>query len=169
MTYVDENSRICRPNEVKNIAKGDIIVTQPATLNIDGRILTFPPLSLISEKCKHIIRTLTWVEGIRIDDELINKVIYLDPKEDIEFNDIEILEPQVASAYTLKSLLGQKLRKAKIIKAEGVPIINVNKIPIVGIRNGLVYIGIRLLGDEDILFRLFGYSLLYYMSSSSSD
>ncbi len=169
MTYVDENSRICRPNEVKNIAKGDIIVTQPTTLNIDGRILTFPPLSLISEKCKHIIRTLTWIEGIRINEELVNKVIYLNPKEDIEFNEIEILEPQVVSAYTLRSLLGQKLRKAKVIKTEGVPIINVNKIPIVSIRNGLVYIGIRLLDDEDILFKLFGYSLLYYMSSNSSD
>ncbi|BDB97828.1 hypothetical protein [Saccharolobus caldissimus] len=167
MTYVDKGSKICRPTEVKNIEIGDIIVVYPVSLNINGNIITFPPLSLISEKCGNEIQSISWIEGIRISEDIFKNVNFSEGNEYVE-GELNILEPSILTAFTLKQLLGKKV-SARAKKTTGVPLLSLDKIPIISLENGKVNVGIYFMDYRDIYIKLFSYSIFYYILSRSSE
>ncbi|QGA54354.1 hypothetical protein GFS03_07105 [Sulfolobus sp. E5-1-F] len=167
MPYVDVGNKICRPNEVKEIEEGDIIVVYPVTLNLNGKMITFPPLSLISKRCPNEIKNLSWIEGIILNQEIFHNVTFLKCENYIE-GEIEILEPALLTAFTFKHMIGGKIKGyiSKLIK--GIPLIKVNNQPIISIDNGKVNVGLCFLDKRDILVRLLAYSVFYYINPSLS-
>ncbi|ACP55198.1 hypothetical protein [Saccharolobus islandicus] len=167
MPYVDVDSKICRPNEVKEIKEGDIILVYPATLNVNGKIVTFPPLSLISEECTNEIKNLSWVEGIIVNQEIFHNVTFLKCENYIE-GEIEILEPTLLTAFTFKHMIGGKIKGYTSQLIKGIPLLKVNNQPIISIDKGKVSVGLCFLDKRDILVRLLGYSIFYYINLSLS-
>ncbi|AKA74186.1 hypothetical protein SULI_09905 [Saccharolobus solfataricus] len=167
MPYVDVSSKICRPNEAREIKEGDIILVYPATLNVNGKIVTFPPLSLVSDQCTHEIKKLSWIEGIILTREVFHNTAFLKCENYIE-GEIEILEPTLLTAFTFKQAVGRKIKGYISKGIKGVPLLKVNDQPIVSIDKGRVNVGLCFLDNRDVLVRLFGYSIFYYITSTLS-
>ncbi|MEM0263120.1 MAG: hypothetical protein QXQ01_02030 [Saccharolobus sp.] len=164
MPYIHD-AKICGPMDVKEITVGDIILTYPATLNVNGTIITFPPLSLVGENCSNTIRNISWVEGIRVSDKIIENVKFFEGEKTVE-GELRILEPSLLTAFTLKHLLGKI--SARIKKVEGIPLISVSDYPVISIGNNKkLNVGISLFDNRQMLIELFVYSIFYYILPSS--
>jgi hypothetical protein len=165
MPYVDESLSVCRPGSYNSFAEGDIVVTLPSAVKIQGRNVTIPPLSLIGKECKERIDTLCWVDGIAISRKLKVNLRVTGGKPERTIADIKVTSPNVHTAFTLKRLLdGKEIQVYR--KDENVKIIEILK------TSGITLAGINAeeksveVFSDNLLLKVFGYSLFYYLPLS---
>ncbi|ARM76582.1 hypothetical protein [Acidianus manzaensis] len=160
MPYVEGN--FCLPYEVNSINLGDIVVVKPSTIKSNGKLQVLPPLSLISDNCNRLLDSIFWVDGVKVKG-----------KEDIKFYEgeievtskINVLSPEFIPGYSLQKLLNNVTLKVHQ-NNYGVPILSIEDYPLVAVKNNQIIVNTK---DYQILFKLLGYTVYYYISSEYSD
>ncbi|QKQ99384.1 hypothetical protein GWK48_02335 [Metallosphaera tengchongensis] len=147
------NGRICKPNEVKRVERGDIVIVKPVSVLVNGRYMVFPPLSLVSDQCPHVIGSSVWVDGVSVAED----VDIVTSTEEVE-GELEVLSHEFLPAFVAKRILGTT--KFKTSKVEGIPIVTVKSKPIISLKGTRI-----LLTDSRTTLLLLSHSLKYYTSS----
>jgi hypothetical protein len=161
MPFVTEDYGVCYPGEKIDLSKGDIIAVKPFLANIKYNLI-FPPLSVLSTKCNRMLSSTIWVDGVRINGK--EEVKLLDGNIDAS-GTIEVLSPEVVTAYTAKKILGNtKLRINE--ENHGIEIISIGGKPLISIKNKRVIIHTNM--RQEILVPL-AYSIFYFISSKYSE
>ncbi|BCS94264.1 hypothetical protein L3N51_01092 [Metallosphaera sp. J1] len=154
MPYILEG-RICRPHEVNLLGPGDLVTVKPFTAFVRGKAQTFPPLSVVSHECPHMITSPTWVDGVRVG----GNVVVMEPSSEIE-GELEVLSHEFLPGFTARELLGRsKFRVASSLP--GVPIVTVQGQPLISSRGKEVF-----LSDDRTLLLALAHSLTYFLSSN---
>ena len=161
MPYVDKGDKICKPGE-KEVEVGDIILVQPALLKVRRYLIEFPPLSIVSEKCKNEIESPNWVEGYTVTG-----------KEDVEVHqgekevegEIEVKCPRLLPAITAKHALG-KIKIQIHEGVEGIPLVEISGFPLITVKGGKVILATS---QYQNYLKAVAYTVYYYISSSSGN
>jgi len=170
MPLIDSGSKICHPLRVRSIKLNDIITVRPIQVVVGNKYIVFPPLSLISDDCENEIRYPTWVEGYKVKGD--EEIRIIDGNDDIE-GEFILYDQSILTGYSLIKLISiegkinLKINTKYYPEEKNTVILSVSNFPLVLIEGKGDRVTV-LTRDYEILFKLFAYSLFYYLRSSSS-
>lgn len=164
MPYVDKGERICRAKYDLNINKNDIILTYPTLMKVNQKLIVYPPLSLVSDRCNEEVESPTWIDGYRVKGNEKVEIISENTKKVV--GEIEIKCSKILPAFTLKKILGTIEVEISQTKQRGYTILSIKENPLISIDRDKVI----LYSPKYIpILRTFAYSLFYYISSEESE
>jgi len=153
MPYLDRGTKLCRPMEVKELKRGDVVLATPSTIITTQGSITFPPLSEVGSECPHTALTISWIDGVFWREEY---VVVTNGRETTE-GEINVLDPRLIPAYAFKNMMGKiRLRTSSI---PGVPLVKVGETALLSFYENKIVVATHELMP---LMKLLSAAILYY-------